>query len=93
MANKSDKSAEARGVLLGMVEAHGIFYNALRDVQLGIETMQCIYDAGNTLGQHTKTIKDLELILNTLTYLEEKFQGDYDGRIDSYKEEYGDEFQ
>ena len=83
-------SAEAQGVITGMVEAHRLFYNATTDVKLGLENLQGIYEIGNELGKRTKDIQDLQFVLDAITYLEERFQGDYDGRIDTYKEEYGE---
>lgn len=84
-------SAEAQGVLTGMIEAHRLFYDATTDVKLGLENLQGIYEIGNDLGKRTKDIQDLQFVLDAITYLEERFQDYYDGRIDSYRGEYGED--
>lgn len=83
--------AEAQGVLIGMVESHRLFYDATTDVKLGLETLQGLYEIGNDLGKRTKDIHDLQFALDALTYLQIKFQDYYDGRMNSYREEYGED--
>ena len=78
--------AEREGFMLGMVEGHRIFYNTLTEIKAAIENMQAIYYIGDITGQRKQKIEELQLVWDTLTHLEDVFQGRYDTSIDNAKD-------
>ena len=84
--NELNHLAEREGFMLGMVESHRIFYNTLTDIKAAIENMQSIYYIGDHFGERKQKIEELQLVWDTLTHLEDVFQGRYDTSIDNSKD-------
>jgi hypothetical protein len=78
--------AEREGFLLGMVEGHRIFYNVLGDIKMSFENMWSIYTQGFLSAERKTKMAEIQLVLDTLTHLEDVYQDRYDTAIDNSKD-------
>ena len=72
-------------IIFGMTEGHRVAFNAITRVKAAVENMQAIYYIGDIIGERKQKIEELQLVWDTLTHLEDTFQGEYDSVIDSHK--------
>ena len=78
--------AEREGFMLGMVEGHRIFYNVLGDIKMSFENMWSIYTQGFLSAERKTKMAEIQLVLDTLTHLEDVYQDRYDTAIDNSKD-------
>lgn len=80
-------NAEREGFIAGMVVANNAFYEALTELKTSVENIQAIYDLGNYFGKKTAKVEELQFVWDTLTHLNDMFQGRYDTAIDKTKDQ------
>lgn len=78
-------SAERTGFMVGMIEAHRLFYNTLTDFKVTFENMWSIYNQGLITGERKAKVEQMQFVLDTLAVFEDVFQDKYDTVIDNHK--------